>query len=74
MKVLQVRGQRFLSIRVVDPQEYIKRSGFFLRLLNAANAKTFGSPINISANSLKMDFDELVRVLAEAFERHKAGL
>src|SRR5262245_14098871 len=71
IRVSEIAGQRFLVIEVVDPQKYVARGGFFKRMVNAANAKMTGSPINISANSLRLKFDDLLRVLTEALERHK---
>ena len=72
LRVSEIAGQRFLTIEVTDPQKYVERCGFILRMLNAANTKMVGSPINISSNSLKVNFDELVRMLTEAFEKHGA--
>ena len=59
-----------LTIEVVDPQKYVGRGGFVNRVLNAANARMTGSPINISPGSLRVKFDELLRVLTRAFERY----
>jgi hypothetical protein len=73
LRISEIAGQRILVIEVTDPQKYIERCGVFLRMLNAANTKMMGSPINISSNSLKVNFDDLVRRLTEAFERHRAA-
>jgi hypothetical protein len=71
LNVSEIAGQRFITILVVDPQKYVERGNFFGRMLNAANTKMTGSPINISSNSLRMKFDDLVQVLTEAFEKYK---
>jgi hypothetical protein len=73
LRVTGIAGQRFLTIDVIEPQKYVERCGFFQRMLNAANAELLGSPISISPNALNVNFDELVRMLTEAFERHKAA-
>jgi hypothetical protein len=59
------------DIDVVDPQAYIDRCGFLLRKLHAANLSGFGSPISISSNALAIRFDDLVRIITEAFDRQK---
>jgi hypothetical protein len=38
-----------------------------------ANVKLTGTPVNISANSLQMNFSELQALLTGAFEAHKAS-
>ena len=72
-RVSEISGQRFLTIDVTEPQKYVERLGFFQRMLNAAIIERVGSPVNIQPNTLNVNFDELVRMLTEAFERHKAA-
>ena len=72
ISVSEMAGQRFLTIEVVDPQKYIERCGYVVRILHMANIKAVGSPINISANSLKMSFKELVSLMSESLDLHKA--
>jgi hypothetical protein len=71
LKISEIAGQRFLVIEVINPQKYVEQGGFLMRMLNSANTKLTGSPINISSNSLSMDFDELVRILTRAFQKSK---
>ena len=63
-----ITGQRFVSIEVIDPEIFIRQSNFLIKMLNAANLKLMGTPINISANSLWINFDELVQMLVQAYE------
>lgn len=63
-------GQRFLTIDVAHPGKYLARGGRLSRLANAANARTYGSPVNIAATALAVPFDDLHRLVVEAFERH----
>lgn len=56
----EVQKQKMLVINVRDPQKYIMRGSPLKRLLVKANHKMCGSPIVISPNALKIDFDELV--------------
>ncbi|ORA62129.1 STM3941 family protein [Mycobacteroides franklinii] len=60
--------QRILMVAVKDPERYIARGGPVTRLLNRGNMRMAGSPIAISANSLKIGFDELLA----AFEANRS--
>jgi hypothetical protein len=71
LQVASTYGQRFIIIEVVDPQKYVARGNYVRRMLNAANTKKSGSPINITSNCLRIRFDELLHLLTEAFENHK---
>lgn len=71
LKISRLAGQRFITIEVLHPHRFIEGGSFFSRMLNAGNRKMTGSPINISSNSLRLNFDQLVDVLTEAFEKHK---
>jgi hypothetical protein len=70
--VTEISNQRILTIIVADPGRYLARGSAFTRLLNRANIHLTGSPVNISANTLAVDFEELHRALLGAFERHKS--
>ncbi len=63
--------QRFVVIYVIDPQRYVDRGGSLKRMLNAANLRFMGSPINISSNTLNVSFDELLQLLTTAIEIYK---
>ncbi len=73
LKIFQVGKQQSLVIIVANPQEYLDRSGLFKRMINTASLKLTGSPINISANTLKIGFDELRSILTEAIEQHRGS-
>lgn len=73
IKVAQVMNQKFLMLIVKNPQDYlakvtntIKRKGMEL------NYKTYGSPISISASSLKTDFDELHKLLVDKMKEYNS--
>ena len=73
LKVSTISGQRMLTIEVADPQKYVERGRLHMRILNAANTKLTGSPINIASNGLRVDFDELQRLISEAFAKYKGS-
>ncbi|HEX3656024.1 MAG TPA: STM3941 family protein [Pirellulales bacterium] len=69
----EVKGQRLVTIMVAKPEKFVASGGFFVRALNAAGLTETGSPINISANTLQINFNELYSLLTQAFEAHRAA-
>ena len=57
---------RFLTIEVHDPQKYIRRTRWVKRAAVRQNTRVFGSPIHISAETLKIDFDDLRKAVKES--------
>jgi hypothetical protein len=66
----EIFGQRFLTIQVSDPAPFINRCGLLKAKLNSANLNLTGSPINISANSLSIRFDDLIETLDRALQSY----
>ena len=60
-----VQKQKFISILVKDPEKYVNNGNLLKRIANRANLKMCGTPVNISANSLKIDYDELLEVITK---------
>ena len=64
LRTTEVFKQRFIVVIVNNPEQYINAQ---TRALNKTglrrNYKSCGSPITISANGLKTNFDELYRLL-----------
>lgn len=69
--VSAIAGQRYLTVMVTDQQKYIERGSFIQKRLNASSSKMNGSPINISSNSLKINFDDLVGLLTSELIKQK---
>jgi hypothetical protein len=66
-------NQKFLMVKVKNPDEYINgQKGFIKKKAMQMNYNTYGSPISISANGLKCNFDELYRTLQDKFNINKA--
>jgi hypothetical protein len=65
-----VTGQRFLVVDVIDPAKYTARGNRIQRALKGLNLRSYGSPILISANTLKIGHDELMAVATEAHARN----
>ncbi|AWH85875.1 hypothetical protein HYN59_12510 [Flavobacterium album] len=68
----QVMNQKFIMIGVSNPGDYIKRQTNFLKKrMMATNYKTYGSPISITPNGLKTDFEMLLSILNNNWEEFK---
>jgi hypothetical protein len=65
-----VGRQRFLTIKVRDPQKFLQQVNFLRRQILAANKKYWESPIQISSNCLKVDFDHLVKLFADSYAKY----
>jgi hypothetical protein len=58
-----VSGQKFVSLMLHDAQEYAQRGNALQQRLAQLNMSLVGTSINISANTLKISFDELLALL-----------
>jgi hypothetical protein len=56
----QIQKQRLLIIKLADPEKYIRAGGSMKQALHRMNTRICGSPVAISSNALKINFDELV--------------
>jgi hypothetical protein len=63
--VIEINRQKLIMLEVRNPEQYIARqtSGFKRKLMEI-NFKMYGTPLSISANSLKISFDELWAILS----------
>ena len=58
-RIFEMPQLQMLIIMVRDPERYVDQGNAVKRKLNQANHKMCGSPIAISANTLKINFAEL---------------
>ncbi|WP_118974342.1 STM3941 family protein [Taibaiella koreensis] len=69
----EVAGTRFLIVYISNPDRYIKEiKDAILKRAAIMSLKTYGSPVSITANALKMDFDDLEQLITSVFERRKS--
>jgi hypothetical protein len=61
----------FLTIEVHDPQKYIRRARWVKRVAVTQNMRFFGSPIHISVETLRIDFDDLRKAVKEFQAKNK---
>lgn len=71
IRVLQVLNEKFVVIDVSNPEHYIdlKKNGVG-KLIMKANYKKYGSPIGITANSLKADFEEVWEIIQQHYGKN----
>ena len=72
IKTEQVMSTKFLLIEVRNPEKYIEKakSGMKARLMKT-NMKMYGTPLSITSNTLKYDFNELEKLIQIEFEKNK---
>lgn len=74
--IMTVSSQKFIRIGVLNAEELIEKQKSGVRFLMRQNYKWYGSPLGISANGLKISFDELLRLLQDKhleYQRMAAG-
>lgn len=62
-------GQRFLVVKVADPKKYVQRHGMVPRFFATMNVKMVGSPVSLTANSMRIDQATLYSVFKTHVER-----
>jgi hypothetical protein len=71
--IAQVHSQKFIMLEVSNPEYYIGlKKNKIGKMAMRANYDKFGSPISISANSLKTNFSELKALIENRFENYNA--
>ncbi|HEY6250545.1 MAG TPA: STM3941 family protein, partial [Candidatus Angelobacter sp.] len=57
--------QRFLSLRLRDPEAFLSRQSPMKAKIMRANIKLVGAPVNISASTLPLKLEELLSVIQQ---------
>lgn len=73
ISVTEVTGQKFLTIEVSNPEEIINRQVGWKKILSGLNRSLYESPVQISANILDYNFEELHRVLQENLAKYRVN-
>lgn len=69
----EIQNQKFVSIHVKNPERYVNNGNALKRMANRANNKMSGTPINLSANSLKISQEDLISVIQEYFQNSRSN-
>ena len=68
----QVNSIKFLRIGVKNPEKYISKAKNRIKAkLMKINMNMYGSPIFITSNSLKYNFEELETIMQSEFKKNK---
>lgn len=71
-EIEQVKSTKFLLIFVKNPEFYLERVNMFKRFWMSSNEKFYGTPLSISSNSLKCNFDELITIIGQKLDHTDA--
>ncbi len=72
MATTRIVTEPFLVLRTAEPEKYIARApNALIRRAMQANYRMTGSPLNLSARSLPISFEELVELIQREWERHR---
>jgi len=61
------KNQKFISIQVKDPEKYVNNGNALIRMANQANLNMCGTPVNISAKSLKISYHDLLAAITDYY-------
>ncbi len=68
--VYAFQRQKMLIVLLKNPDKYLEIGSAIKRTLNKTNYKMCGSPIAITSNSLKINFDELLKISNTYFTKY----
>lgn len=69
ISVLEMHKQKLIMLEVKNPEDYISRQRSLLKRKGMQlNHKMYGTPLSISANGLKISFDDLMQLLMERYK------
>ena len=71
IKMEQVMSTKFLLVYIKNPNKFIESSSGFKKKIMIANNKMYGTPISITSNTLKCNFDELEKIVLEFYNFYK---
>jgi hypothetical protein len=68
ISVIEIHRQKLIMLIVKNPQDYITRQrSFFKRKGMEFNYKNYETPLSITANGLRISFDQLLDLLTKKF-------
>ena len=70
----QVASTKFLLIYTDNPEEYLDKAKGFKRKLMQGNNEIYATPLSITSNTLKCDFNELKKLLSDRLNQHREGV
>ena len=74
ISILEMQKQKFLMLEVKSPKQYIDRQKSLLKRKGMElNYKMYGTPICITANGLKVPFQELFTLVSQKFQEKRTN-
>lgn len=73
-EIYEVRRQKMLIIKVRNPEEFIQRGNVLRQAMVKMGSKLSGSPIAITSNSLKINFQELLATFAQYHKKYSQSM
>lgn len=71
IKTKRVMSTGFILIFVDNPDKYLERVNGFKRKLMKGNMKMYGTPLSITSNTLRYDFNDLERLIKGKLKEKK---
>lgn len=71
IKTETYQNSKFLLVFVKEPNQFLENVRGLKRKMMQGNMNTYGTPLSISPNTLKCNFDELKKLLQERLSKHK---
>lgn len=72
VKQAKVQNQRFILLMVTDPEKRIAAEpGSFKKRMMKINYRIYHTPVCITANGLRKNFDEVYKLINKAFAEYK---
>lgn len=68
ISITHASKQKFITLHVKNPNEYIKKLNMFKKLFASLNNVFYQSPIHISSAGLDINFNELHSIIEEKFK------
>lgn len=65
IRVMTVSGQKLLAFFVNDPGKFLGKGNIVSRLFVRMNYRMYGTPVFISSHALKVNFEELERLIRD---------
>ncbi|MCW1148556.1 STM3941 family protein [Flavobacterium lacisediminis] len=72
IRTQQVMSTKFILIDVSNPEKFIQKSSKFKASIMKANLKMYGTPLSITSNSLRYNFEEMERLLKTEFDKYSS--
>lgn len=63
---------KYLLLHVSNPEEYLAKANKTKARIMKANMKMVGTPLSISTNTLACTFDELEKIITDAFKEYNS--